>query len=115
MADIFPTGYFAAANAFSGIEKETISGMTVLVIGCGPVGLCALLNVLDFHPKHVIAVDSIESRLETARKLGADPMNFQRDMEALKRMVLEYTDGRGADIVIESVEHSDALGKHSEP
>jgi threonine dehydrogenase-like Zn-dependent dehydrogenase len=80
MADIFPTGYFAAANAFTGLEKETISGMTVLVIGYGPVGLCAILNALDFHPKHVIAIDSVESRLETARRLGAEPMNFQRDM-----------------------------------
>ena len=113
MADIFPTGYFAAANAFKGLEKKAISGSTVLVIGCGPVGLCAILNVLDFQPKHVIAIDSAESRLETAGTLGAEPMNFQRDIQGLKKKVEEYTNGRGADIVIESVGHSDALGKHS--
>ena len=111
MADIFPTGYFAAANALRDLNKETISNSTVLLIGCGPVGLCALLNTLDFQPKHIIAIDGVESRLEIAKKLGAEPFNYQRDMEALERKVNEYTEGRGADIVIESVGLADALGK----
>ncbi|KAK5240126.1 hypothetical protein LTS06_012560, partial [Exophiala xenobiotica] len=44
MADIFPTGYFAAANAFRGFDEATIRQSVVLLIGCGPVGLCALVN-----------------------------------------------------------------------
>lgn len=109
MADIFPTGYFAAQNAFRGFDTETIQQSTVLLIGCGPVGLCSLVNVMDFKPKHVLAIDGIDSRLETAKKLGAEPWNYQKDMEGLKARVKELTEGRGADTVIELVGHSDAL------
>ena len=35
MADIIPTGYFAAANAFRGMDEETIQQSTVVLIGCG--------------------------------------------------------------------------------
>ena len=35
MADIFPTGFFAATNAFQDMEKERISEATIVVIGCG--------------------------------------------------------------------------------
>lgn len=38
MADIFPTGYFAAQNAFKDLTKSQIEDSTVVVIGCGPVG-----------------------------------------------------------------------------
>ena len=35
MADIFPTGYFAASNAFTNLTKEQIMEATVVLIGCG--------------------------------------------------------------------------------
>lgn len=35
MADIFPTGYFAALNAFKELRKDQIADATVVVIGCG--------------------------------------------------------------------------------
>ncbi len=38
MADIFPTGYFAAHNAFKDLTKAQTEDSTVVVIGCGPVG-----------------------------------------------------------------------------
>lgn len=110
MADIFPTGYFCAQNAFRGYDEETIHNSTVLLIGCGPVGICALLNALDFKPKHLLAIDGVDSRLELAKSLGAEPWNYQKDMEGLKKRVKECTDGRGADAVMELVGHSDALG-----
>lgn len=110
MADIFPTGYFAAANAFRGFDKEVIEQSVVLLIGCGPVGLCALTCALEYKPKAVLAIDGVEPRLEQAKKLGGEPWNYQKDMEGLKKRVLELSDGRGADTVIELVGHSDALG-----
>ena len=110
MADIFPTGYFAATNAFRGFDDEVIKQSVVLLIGCGPVGLCALVNALEYKPKALLAIDGVESRLELAKKLGAEPWNYQKDMEGLKKRVLELSEGRGADMVIEGVGHSDALG-----
>jgi threonine dehydrogenase-like Zn-dependent dehydrogenase len=81
MADIFPTGYFAAQNAFKGFDNETIRQSVVVLIGCGPVGLCALINALEYGPKKIIAVDRVESRLELARKLGAEAFNDETDRE----------------------------------
>ncbi|KAF7506543.1 hypothetical protein GJ744_011689 [Endocarpon pusillum] len=109
MADIWPTGYFAAANAFKGIEAEKVGKSTVVVIGCGPVGLCALINALDYKPKHLLAVDSVQSRLDLAKSLGAESWNFQTNREGLDRRVKELTNGRGADTVIEVVGLTAAL------
>ena len=126
MADIFPTGiavealpeclyandmlgYFAAHNAFKEMTREQIAKATVVLIGCGPVGLCALINAETYKPKNLLAVDSIQSRLDLAKSLGGEPWNFQTDREGLDKRVKELTDGRGADVVIEVVGSSPAL------
>ncbi|KAL2867743.1 alcohol dehydrogenase family protein [Aspergillus lucknowensis] len=109
MADILPTGFFAAKNAFRGTEEAVVRNSTVLLFGCGPVGICALISALEYEPKHLIAIDSVPARLELAKSLGAEPWNFQTDMEGLKKRVLELTEGRGADVAIEVVGHSSAL------
>ena len=67
---------------------------------CRPVGLCAVINAENYKPKHLLAVDSIQSRLDLAKSLGAEPWNFQTDREGLNKRVKELTDGRGADAVI---------------
>ncbi|KAF2746663.1 GroES-like protein [Sporormia fimetaria CBS 119925] len=109
MADIFPTGYFAAYNGFKELTAEQVQESTVVLIGCGPVALCSLVNIVDYKPKHILAVDSVPSRLELAKSLGAEPWNFQTDRKGLDARVKELTDGRGADVVIEVVGLSPAL------
>lgn len=109
MADIFPTGYYGAKNAFMSLKPAERADTTVVVIGCGPVGLCAIIAVLEYKPKHLFAVDSIDSRLEEARKLGAEPLNFVKDKEGMFEKVKAATEGRGADAVIEVVGLSPAL------
>ena len=103
------SGYFAAHNAFKELSKEQVAESTVVLIGCGPVGLCALINAENYKPKHLLAVDSVPSRLDLAKSLGAEPWNFQTDRESLEKRVKELTNGRGADIVIEVVGLSPAL------
>lgn len=109
MADIFPTGFFGAKNAFSLLQPQPPSEATVVVVGCGPVGLCAIVSALEYRPRHLFAVDSVPSRLELARQLGAEPLNFLDGKEAMSRRVKEVTEGRGADAVIEVVGLSPAL------
>lgn len=109
MADIFPTGYFGAKNAFSRLSPAEIANGTVVVVGCGPVGICAIISALEYKPKHLFAVDSVDSRLEEARKLGAEPLNFVTDKEGMFERVRAVTEGRGADAVIEVVGLSPAL------
>lgn len=109
MADIFPTGWFAARNAFKEMGEEERRESTVVLLGCGPVALCSLVNIVDYAPKHILAVDSIPSRLALAKSLGAEPWNFMTDREGLNARVKELTNGRGADVVIEIVGNSKAL------
>ena len=109
MADIFPTGYFGAKNAFQGASQDVIEESVVVLIGCGPVGLCALINALEYSPRKVIAIDRIESRLALAQNLGAEVFNDQTHRAELEARIKELTDGRGADVVIEGVGHEDAL------
>jgi threonine dehydrogenase-like Zn-dependent dehydrogenase len=109
MADILPTGFFAAKNAFSGTENVVVQASTVLLFGCGPVGICALISALEYKPKHLIAIDSVPSRLELAQRLGAETWNFLADGEGLRRRVMDLTEGRGADVAIEVVGNSKAL------
>lgn len=109
MADIFPTGYYGAKNAFTRLSPDEIANGAVVVVGCGPVGICAIIAALEYKPKYLFAVDSVESRLEQARKLGAEPLNFAQDKEGMFERVKSVTGGRGADAVIEVVGLSPAL------
>ncbi|KAK3987948.1 putative S-glutathione dehydrogenase [Cladorrhinum sp. PSN332] len=111
MADIFPTGFFGAKNAFKLLEpsNQKPSEAVVVVVGCGPVGLCAIISALEYKPKHLFAVDSVPSRLELAKGLGAEPLNFADGKEKMIQRVKEVTEGRGADAVIEVVGLSPAL------
>lgn len=109
MADIFPTGFFGAKNAFNALGSQPASEATAVVVGCGPVGLCAIIAALEHKPKHLFAIDGVESRLELAKKLGAEPLNFMTDKEGMLARIREVTDGRGADIVVEVVGLSPAL------
>lgn len=70
MADIFPIRFFGARNAFSMLQPLPANEATVVVIGFGPVGLCPIMTALEHRPKHHFVIDSSESRLELARKLG---------------------------------------------
>ncbi|OPB40820.1 zinc containing alcohol dehydrogenase superfamily [Trichoderma guizhouense] len=110
MADIFPTGFFGVKSALS-LAPSTlnIQESTLVVIGCGPVGLCAIIAAAEQKPKHLFAIDGVDSRLEQARQLGAEPLNFMSDKAGMTARILEATEGRGADLVVEVVGLSPAL------
>ncbi|KAH7028301.1 alcohol dehydrogenase [Macrophomina phaseolina] len=111
MADIFPTGFFAASNAFSHISRAQIHNSTVAIIGCGPVGLCALAATTALHqPAQVLAIDAVPSRLQNAASLGAEPFNYETQRHDLGARISELTHGRGADVVLELVGAKAALG-----
>ncbi|VUC27746.1 unnamed protein product [Clonostachys rosea] len=109
MADIFPTGFFGAKNAFKLMDQIDPKEATVVIMGCGPVGLCALISALEYSPKRIIAIDGVDSRLEIAKSLGAIPLNYTKEGIDISKFVLEATEGRGADAVIEVVGARQAL------
>src|SRR5206468_2094006 len=73
LSDIFPTAYFGADLA------EIKDGDTVAVFGCGPVGQFAIASAQLHGAGRVFAVDCIESRLEMARRQGAEVIDFNRE------------------------------------
>ena len=105
MADIFPTGYFGAARFLKDLNERDRKEYTVVVVGCGPVGICAITCALTMVDK-VYAIDSIPERLAEAEKIGAKTLNLNDDPVAKIKVA---TEGRGADVVIEVVGHADAL------
>ena len=105
MADIFPTGYFAASRFLKNLNDRDRKEYTAVVVGCGPVGICAITCALTMV-NTVYAIDSIPERLAQAEKIGAKPINLNDDPVS---KIKEATQGRGADVVMEVVGHTDAL------
>jgi threonine dehydrogenase-like Zn-dependent dehydrogenase len=95
LSDIFPTGYFGAELA------EIHPGDTVAVFGCGPVGLFAVLSAFLLDAGRVFAVDHHPLRLEKAKELGAETINF--DVDDPVEVILSLTGGIGVDRVIDAV------------
>lgn len=96
LADIASTGFSAAEKAGLGL------GDTVAIFAQGPIGLCASMGARLKGAGLIIAVDSVPSRLEMARRLGADvALNFEAvDVVAEIRRL---TQGRGVDVAIEAL------------
>lgn len=95
LSDILPTGWMAAENAQ--IEPDD----TVAIWGCGPVGLFAVQSALAMGAARVIAIDHYPHRLELARGLGADIINF-RETNVLEAL-MDMSGGLGVDAVIDAV------------
>jgi L-iditol 2-dehydrogenase len=100
-----PTGFHAVERA------DLRMGDLVVVQGLGPVGLSAIAFSSIRGAEKVIALGAPSERLEIASQMGADHVI---DIETLGvedrvKQVLEYTDGRGADVVIEATGNPSAL------
>jgi alcohol dehydrogenase len=95
LTDILPTGYVGAVRA------AIRPGATVVVVGLGPVGVMAVRCASLFGPARILAVDVVPERLARAERLGAEPVDARTAPGAAQ--VMEATDGRGADSVIEAV------------
>ena len=83
------------------------AGNKVLVIGLGPVGLSCVL-VQAFKGAEVMGADISPYRIKLSKELGAiDSVDINNQDIVAK--IKEWTDGRGADIVILAVGRNDAL------
>jgi len=97
LADILPTSYEV------GVLNGTVRPADVVaIVGAGPIGLAAILTARLFSPSHIVAIDLADSRLEAARKFGADiVVNSGRDDP--QAVIAELTGGLGADVTMEAV------------
>jgi 2-desacetyl-2-hydroxyethyl bacteriochlorophyllide A dehydrogenase len=99
--DVMGTGYHAIA------DSHVTAGDSVAVLGLGPVGLCAVQSALAAGAGPVIAVDTVEQRLEMARSFGATAVHLTE--ESPRDVVKSLTGKRGVDVAVDAVGHPDAL------
>ena len=96
LADILPTSYEVGV-----LNGRVRPGDTVCVVGAGPIGLAAITTARLFSPSQIIAIDPAASRLDAAKRFGADVAIRPSDDPAA--VVRGLTDGLGANVAIEAV------------
>ncbi|WP_326909118.1 zinc-dependent alcohol dehydrogenase [Sedimentibacter sp. MB31-C6] len=96
LTDILPTSYWGVD--IGGVK----SGDTVVILGCGPVGLLTIKWAAFRDAKRIIAVDRVGYRLKHAEdNYNVEVINFE-DYDNTGEYIKEITNG-GADVVIDCV------------
>jgi threonine dehydrogenase-like Zn-dependent dehydrogenase len=96
LSDVMGTGHHAARAAGVG------PGQTVVVVGDGAVGLCAVLAAKRLGAERVVAMSRHADRQAVARRFGADDIVDERG-EAGVAAIMQLTQDVGADAVLECV------------
>ncbi len=94
LGDVLATGYHCAVQGNAG------PGTICAVLGCGPVGLLAILAARALGAERIFAIDQVPERLERARTLGAEPIDASVDPV---QPIRDQTNGRGVDAVLEAI------------
>ena len=91
------------ASAYHGIRIADIrKGDTVVVYGGGAIGYHAMLGAMSYDSVRVFMIDTVDKKLELAKKAGAAKVMNPLREDPVKG-ILALTEGRGADVVIEAV------------
>ncbi|KQV06875.1 zinc-dependent alcohol dehydrogenase family protein [Leifsonia sp. Root112D2] len=96
LADVMGTGHHAAVSA------GVTTGSTVVVVGDGAVGLCAVLAAHRLGASRIVAMSRHQSRQDLAREFGATDIVAERGDQGVAR-IKEMFDGIGPDCVLECV------------
>ena len=97
LTDIFPTG-------FASIDWANLKGgETVVVVGCGPVGIMAQKSAWLKGAKRVIGLDTREYRLAMAKKAAKSETILVKNHKDAVARVRDMTEGRGADVCVDAV------------
>ena len=101
LGDIFSTGFFCADNA--GVDRNGV----YVVIGCGPVGLMAVIAAKHLGAENLFAIDFSAGRLAKALEFGAIPLDAT--IANFEESIFNITNDRGADAVMEVAGSPEAL------
>ncbi|MFS0750067.1 zinc-dependent alcohol dehydrogenase [Oceanobacillus sp. 1P07AA] len=96
LSDVLPTAYWSVKHA--GVKL----GDTVIVLGCGPVGLMAQKFAWLEGAKRVIAIDHLDYRMKHAKKKNMVETFAFTKFPDMGEHLKEITQG-GADVVIDCV------------
>lgn len=97
LSDVLPTGFECGV-----LNGKVEPGATVAIVGCGPIGLAALITAQLYSPAELIMIDVDENRLTVARRFGAT-QTIQASGDVASQEVMRLTQGRGVDTAIEAV------------
>jgi threonine 3-dehydrogenase len=87
-------------NAVHTVLAGPIAGHTVLVTGCGPIGLMSIAVAKACGSSTVFATETNEHRRAMAKKMGADVVLNPAEIDAVARIKSE-TYGTGVDVLLE--------------
>jgi erythritol/L-threitol dehydrogenase len=97
------------ACSLHAVERANIQYQdTVVIAGCGPLGLGMVAGARAKGPERIIALDLSGERLEVAKKTGAD-MGINPKKEDAVQKVLDLTEGYGCDVYIEATGRPSAV------
>lgn len=93
-------------NAFDKLQHKSPINLadTVVVQGCGPIGLYALACAIASGAGQTIVIGAPAGRLQLAKEWGAThviDIDEVKDPTEREKMVRGWTEGRGAEVVIE--------------
>ncbi|MDQ5895428.1 MAG: hypothetical protein QG596_1689, partial [Actinomycetota bacterium] len=100
IAALFGCAVLTGAGAVLNTGADALPAQSIAVFGLGGVGLAALLAAKSQDPETLVAVDTVPSKLELAKELGAD-VTIHAGPEAVDE-VREATGG-GVDLAVETV------------
>ncbi len=95
-------------NAVHTVLAGPVSGKTVAVVGCGPIGLMAVAVARASGATDVIAMDINPYRLELAKRVFAS-LTIHTQQEDPVKTVMERTGGTGVEVVCEMSGHPVAI------
>jgi threonine 3-dehydrogenase len=95
-------------NAVHTVLAGPIAGQTVLVTGCGPIGLMSIAVAKACGSSTVFATETNEQRRAMARKMGADVVLNPSETDAVRQIKGETGD-TGVDVLLEMSGNSVAL------
>jgi len=88
-------------NAVFSTMNQDLSGMSVVVLGCGPIGLFTIGIGRAVGAKAIFASDIHPRRIELARTMGATEVFTAADGGDIVTKIVEATGGYGVDVVLE--------------
>jgi threonine 3-dehydrogenase len=87
-------------NAVHTVLAGAIAGQTVLVTGCGPIGLMSIAVAKACGSSSVFATETNEHRRAMAEEMGADHVINPASEDPVKK-ILDATGGTGVDVLLE--------------
>jgi threonine dehydrogenase-like Zn-dependent dehydrogenase len=109
LADIFPTGWHGLE--LSGFQP----GDSVAVFGAGPVGLMAAYSAVLRGASKVFVVDQVKERLDAARKIGCEGVDFTKGDPV--EQIIKLNGGEMVDRAVDAVGYQavDKSGNQEQP